>query len=206
MAKKSKPRLTVLVSSSIYGREPLLEQIAGWLGTFGYEVWNSHLGTLPIELNAGTYDTCIRAAERCDIFLGLITPRYGSGTDGEGGPAITHRELSRAIELRKPRLVLAHEHVVLARRIMMDLGYKGIEGRKELTLRKGAEVIDDLRLVDMYEEATQDHLDPKDRDDNWVQKYSSDADVGRYIGAQFGRYEEMEQFVARWREKMGNAS
>lgn len=54
MPKKAKPRLTVLVSSSIYGREPLLEQIAGWLGTFGYEVWNSHLGTLPIVLNAGT--------------------------------------------------------------------------------------------------------------------------------------------------------
>jgi len=63
---------------------------------------------------------CLIAVERCDIFFGIITPHYGSG-QAPGQPAITHQELRKAIELDKPRFMLAHEHVVNARRLLMDL-------------------------------------------------------------------------------------
>ncbi|HEY0026293.1 MAG TPA: DUF4062 domain-containing protein [Allosphingosinicella sp.] len=193
-------QLRVFVSSSVYGRESLLEQIGAILTGFGYEVWSSHLGTLPIVLNAGTYESCLRAAERCDIFFGLITPRYGSGNDGAGGPSITHREFDRAIELDKPRVVLAHEQVVLARRLVSDLGFGGKSGRARLKLT-GRGVIDDLRLIDMYEAATQEDKPILERDNNWVQKYQTDGEVLGFVGKQFGRYAEMEEFVQRWRER-----
>ena len=198
-------RLTVLISSSVYGREPLIEQIFAWLEMFGYEAWSSHVGSLPVELaiedDTQTYASCIRAAEQCDIFFGLITPRYGSGTDGAGGPAISELELAKAIELDKPRLILAHDQVVLARRLLMDLGFVGAAGRKALTLRKGAGVIDDLRLIDMYEAASQEDLPIPDRNNNWVQKYSNEADVRLYVERQFGRYAAMEAAVQRWRQR-----
>jgi hypothetical protein len=201
MVKAKKPRLTVLVSSSVYGKEPLLDLICAALDTFGYAVWNSHLGTLPVQLNAGTYASCLAAVERCDIFFGLITPHYGSGTDGAGGQAITHLELAKAIELDKPRLILAHEQVILARRLLIDLGFAGEKGRSGLKLRKGSEVIDDLRLIDMYEAATQEDRPIRERDNNWVQKYRTEADARRYVDAQFGRYSEMQGFVEEWRVK-----
>lgn len=204
MTKAKDSKLRVFVSSSVYGREPLLEQIGATLATFGYQVWNSHLGTLPIELNAGTYESCLKAAERCDIFFGIITSRYGSGTDGAGGPSITHLEFDKAIELDKPRLVLAHEQVVLARRLIADLGFVGKKGRDDLVLR-GSGVIDDLRLIDMYEAATQEDRPIPKRDNNWVQKYQNEAEVLRYVETQFGRYDEMEGFVQRWRDRRGRA-
>lgn len=204
MAKAARPKLRVFVSSSVYGREPLLDQIGAALAGFGYEVWNSHLGTVPLLLNAGTYASCLRAAERCDIFFCLITPRYGSGTDGADGLSITHLELNKAIDLDKPRVVLAHENVIIARRLLADIGYKDPAARAGLGLT-GKGVIDDLRLIDMYEAATQEGRPIPERDNNWVQKYQTDADVLRHVGAQFGRYAEMEDFVQRWRAKKGVA-
>jgi Domain of unknown function (DUF4062) len=196
---KKKAKLTVFISSSVYGREPLLEQVFAWIEGLGYEAWNSYMGTLPIGLRTGNYESCIKAAEMCDIFFGLITPRYGSGTDGVGGPAITQLEFEKAIELGKPRLVLAHEQVVNARRLLMDLGFKGHDGRKSLVLKKGAEIIDDLRLLDIYEAATQEDLPVPQRDNHWVQKYRTDSDVARYIERQFSRYSDMERAVVEWR-------
>lgn len=203
-AKKTQ-KLTVLISSSVYGKEPLLEQVASVLNGLGYEPWNSHLGTLPVILNASTYESCIKAVEACDIFFGLITPRYGSGTDGAGGPAITHLELNKAIELDKPRLMLAHEQVVHARRLLMDLGFSGTAGRKDLKLKKGAEIIDDLRLIDMYETATREELPIPARRGNWVQKYKSEQDVHRYLETQFGRYTEMQRFVEQLKSEKAAA-
>jgi hypothetical protein len=44
MAKKKK--LIVMVSSTVYGVEELLERIYAILTRFGYEVWMSHKGVL----------------------------------------------------------------------------------------------------------------------------------------------------------------
>ncbi len=43
------PRPTILVSSTVYGIEELLDRIYMVLTTFGYEVWMSHKGTLPVR-------------------------------------------------------------------------------------------------------------------------------------------------------------
>ena len=205
MARKGRQKLTVLISSSVYGREPLLEQMSAWLATFGYEVWNSHLGTLPVTPNRSSFESCIEAAAQCDIFLGLITPRYGSGTDGKGGRAITHLEFDKAIELDKPRFVLAHQQVLLARSLLKDLALGSVEARSRLKLRKGATVIDDLRIIDMYEAATQEDKPIPERNNNWVQKYDSDADVKRYVDSQFSRYRAMVNFVDDWRARKSTA-
>ena len=204
MGKKQKPKLSVLVSSSVYGKEALITLICTTLQTFGYDAWNSNFGTLPVHLNTGTYETCIKAVEDCDIFFGLITPQYGTGTDGAGGPAITHREFARAIELNKPRLVLAHNNVILARRLLMDLGIDAA-ARAKFTLKKGSPVIDDLRIIDMYDAAIQDDREIPDRDNNWVQRYHNDEDVKRYLVAQFSRYEAMERFVEEWQNSQKDA-
>ena len=42
MARK---KLTILVSSTVYGIEELLERVYTLLTGFGYEVWMSHAGT-----------------------------------------------------------------------------------------------------------------------------------------------------------------
>lgn len=184
-------KLTVMVSSTVYGVEELLDRVYSLLTAFGYEVWMSHKGTVPVSSNETAFESCLKAVEKCDLFLGIITPQYGSGVDATG-LSITHKEMKKAIELNKPRWFLAHDQVVFARRLLMDLGYKTQEQRSELTLRKGAASISNIKVIDLYEDATMEKLPLDDRQGNWVQKFDRDDDANLFVVAQFSRYQDVE--------------
>lgn len=194
----SNSKLTVLVSSTVYGIEELLDRVYTLLTSYGYEVWMSHKGTVPVRSDRTAFENCRAAVEKCDLFLGIITPRYGSGQDSKkpDEPSITHQEMRRAIELKKPRWILAHDHVVFARGLLTNLGFKGKDGRKKLTL-KARSILEDLRVLDLYEEATIDAEDIPlaDRDGNWVQKFNNTEDGSLFVGSQFFRYQEVEKFI-----------
>ena len=185
-------KLTVMVSSTVYGVEELLDRVYSLLTAFGYEVWMSHKGTVPVSSNETAFESCLKAVEKCDLFLGIITPQYGSGVDATG-LSITHKEMKKAIELNKPRWFLAHDQVVFARRLLMDLGYKTQEQRSELILRKGAASISNIKVIDLYEDATMEKLPLDDRQGNWVQKFDRDDDANLFVVAQFSRYQDVEQ-------------
>ena len=198
---KAKPKMKVMVSSSVRHKEPMLDQIYGLLNNLGYKVWMSYRGTVPNIPGQSALDSCITAVERCDIFFGIITPHYGSGVlPGQLG--ITHRELLKAIELGMPRFMLAHEQVVHARRFLMDLGYRDAAARAALNLRKGAVIIDDMRLIDMYESATREDLAPEERTDNWVQQYRMPPEALEFAEEQFSRADENRDYVDAWRAKV----
>jgi len=188
------PRPTILVSSTVYGIEELLDRIYTVLTTFGYEVWMSHKGTLPVRSDRTAFENCLAAVDACDLFLGLITPDYGSGRDGKE-ISITHQELQRAIASRKPRWLLAHQHVVFARRLLRDLGYSTPDERAKLTLTKGAKSLADLRLIDMYEEAILNTRPLPERHGNWVQEFGTDEEALLFASAQFSRMQEVERFL-----------
>lgn len=192
MAKKMK--LVVMVSSSVYGIEELLDRVYALLTAFGYEVWMSHKGTMPVFSDRSNFENCLAAVEKCDLFLGLITSHYGSGKEAKDELSITHREMLRAIELKKPRWVLSHSDVVFARSLLMNLGHGDAESRRALQLKKNT-VIDDLRVIDMYEAATLADKPIGERKGNWVQKFRSTEDAALYATAQFSRYQEVERFV-----------
>jgi len=188
-----KPRkLTVMISSNVYGIEELLERIYSLLFTAGYNVWMSHKGTMPVYSNKSALENCIKAVDDCDMFFGLITPYYGSS--GIAEISFTHEEMRRAIKIKKPRWILAHDHVIFARQLLKDLDY-GEEKRSELKINKKATSISDLRVIDMYEEATLDHVELSERRGNWVQKYQSDEDAQLFAFAQFSRYSEVDEFI-----------
>ena len=151
MAKKrDNSNVTVMVSSSVYGQEELLDRIYGILSNFGFEVWMSHKGTVPTNSNENTLESCLRAVQNCDFFLGIISPHYGSSINN--GLSITHLEFQEAIRLKKPRWFLVHDRVVFARQLLRYLGYKNSEQRSALTLKKNS-IFTDLKLIDMYEKA-----------------------------------------------------
>ncbi len=191
---KVNKKLVVLVSSTVYGIEELLDRIYGLLTKFGYEVWMSHKGTMPVFSSHSAFENCIQAVEKSDLFLGIITTSYGSGIE-ENGLSITHNELLKAIELKKPRWLLSHDHIVYARKLLEDLGFKGKEGRKDLILKNRASSLGDLRILQMYEDATLKNITAPDAKGNWVQKFSSDVDALLFATSQFSRYQEVEEFL-----------
>jgi hypothetical protein len=195
-AKRERP-LRILVSSVVYGYEDFLESIYAILGNFGYEVLMSHNGTIPIEPDISAMSSCLEAVEKCDVFLGLILPRYGSGKE-EGQPhSIVHREAIKAIELNKPRWFLVHEHVAIARQLLLP--YRDESKKPQFVLKPGIEfqataVLSDLRVLELYELAMRHDIpEVKDRKGNWVQTYGTDEDARLFANAQFRRCRELEQ-------------
>ena len=209
-----KKRLTIMVSSTVYGIEELLEQIYALLSGFGYEVWCSHKGTVQVYPNQTALGSCLTAVEKCDLFLCIITPQYGSGVI-PGRLGFTHQELLKAIQLNKPRWILAHNHVPFARSLFIKLGCHTAEHRESLLAKIGyttkkhldafkkreQAVIDDFRVIDMYDAAIRRDLKTyQDRTGNWVQKFTSDQDANLFATAQFGRYAEIEEFLRNYFE------
>jgi hypothetical protein len=105
---------SIMVSSTVHGFEPLLDQVFAALQGFGYRVWMSHKGTIPVHSRNTAFQSCLEAVEHCDAFLGIITGRYGSGV-ASGERSITHQEIRRAVELDKLRWFLVHRDVTVAR-------------------------------------------------------------------------------------------
>ena len=193
---KTKRRPTILVSSSVYGVEELLDRIYAILTSFGYDVWMSRSGTLSVRSDRTAFENCLNAVDKCDLFLGIITTSYGTGIDERSGHSITHLEIKRAIELNKPRWLLTHDQVVFARRFLNDLGHKTPADRGKLYLKKGAKSITDLRVIDMYEDAIRHHIEPlSERYGNWVQEFSTNEAANVFITAQFSRFQEVENFL-----------
>lgn len=195
---KADTKLTILVSSTVYGIEELLDRVYVLLTAYGYDVWMSHKGTVPVRSDRTAFENCLAAVEKCDLFLGIITPHYGSGQDKKNPDelSITHQEVQLAIKLKKPRWLLAHDHVVFAWSLLKNIGHKGKAGRKKLKADfKSTPILDDLRVLDLYEEAIVDGIPLADRDGNWVQKFRSTEDGSIFVGSQFFRYQEVEQFI-----------
>ena len=190
----TKPKLIIMVSSTVYGIEELLERIYAILTTFGYEVWMSHKGTVPVISTKSAFENCLHAVEQCDLFLNIITTHYGSGKASANDISITHQELLRAIELNKPRWILAHDQVVFARTLLLNLGFTNHAQRAVLNLKRN-NIIDDLRVIDMYEAAIRHEVLVEDRKGNWVQKFVTNDDAQLYASAQFYRYQEVERFL-----------
>lgn len=190
--KNKKP--IILVSSTVYGVEELLNLIYKLLTIMGYEVWMSHKGTMPVSSKNSAFKNCIDAVKKCDLFLGIITTQYGSGV-ANGELSITHQEILKAIELNKPRWILAHDQVVFARKLLSDLGYKTVKERNALTLKPKPTSISDIRVIQMYEDAIKNHVPLKERQGNWVQKFDRDYDANLFVVAQFSRYQEAEECI-----------
>jgi len=185
------------VSSTVYGYEEFLESIYALLETFGYDVVMSHKGTVPIDPELSAMNNCLEAVKECDLFLGLILPRYGSGKESTDGLSITHREALRAIEVNKPRWFLVHEHVAIARQLLEP--YRDETRKPEFKLKPGIEfkptaILSDLRVLELYEAAMRhDVSNVAERRGNWVQPYGPDDDARLFATAQFRRYRELAE-------------
>jgi hypothetical protein len=195
--KKEERRLRILVSSTVYGYEEFLESIYALLETFGYDVVMSHKGTVPIDPELSAMNNCLEAVKECDLFLGLILPRYGSGKESTDGLSITHREALRAIEVNKPRWFLVHEHVAIARQLLEP--YRDETRKPDFKLKPGIEfkptaILSDLRVLELYEAAMRhDVSNVAERRGNWVQPYGPDDDARLFATAQFRRYRELAE-------------
>lgn len=191
--RNGKPIL--MISSSVYGHESLLDQMYAILSRFGYTVWMSHRGTLPTDSRYTAFENCLRAVDSCDLFLGVITGRYGSGKPKDGSESIVHQEMRRAIALKKPRWFLVQYEVTVARELLKQFRYDAQGEQIPFTLRRNA-VLDDVRVLDMYEEAIRQNTPLPERLGNWAQSYRTQSEALEILRAQFSNRNRIQKIVA----------
>ncbi len=205
--KNVKKRPIVMVSSSVYHQTDLLDAIYNLLLAMGYEVWMSHKGTIPVNSNETTIDSCLKAVAKCDLFLGIITDYYGTTVSGKF--SATHLEMKKAIELNKPRWFLVNEKVVFVKNILNKLHIKN----KSNAVFEKIDVNDvfigkidkgipqspffDTRNIQMYEDAVEKVKDKTTGEITvkWVQAYKEDNDATLFVNSQFSSYEEVRNLI-----------
>ncbi len=163
-------KLKIMVSSTVYGSQDILEQIAAILRQqFGYEVIMSKEGSVYVSVEHfnDTEGACLQAVNDCDLFLGIIFPRYGSG--------ITHKEFKEAVRIGKPRWFVAHEKIEYLRKLFDSYLFDENNQRTNFEIKKNA-VLDSIKVVDMYTDVVKH---------NWVQSFTNPGELLFFIEQQF---------------------
>jgi hypothetical protein len=185
-----------MVASTVHGFKDQLQQICAILATYGYEVWNSDIGTFQVYPYGSNKESCVKAAKKCDLFVGIARPYYGSGVIGDR--SITHEEFRAAIALNKPRWFLVHHDVVCARGLLKPYMFKKNGERTKFRLKKNP-IINDIRVIDLYHDAIQDNVAPPDRKGHWVQEYYTFPEALVYLDAQLKDVNEVRNICKKMR-------
>jgi hypothetical protein len=172
----TKKKLKIMVSSTVYHFRTELEQLCSTLKGHGYHVLNNEIGTIYPIPGKSPEESCIAAIDECDFFFGIILPFYGSG--------ITHSEFKHAIAINKPRGFLAHHDVAFTRQLLQQFMYDEHKVRTAFALIKKTPVMDNLAVIDMYNEAVGDGLPLNKR--LWAQEfYKYYLDGAIFVDTQF---------------------
>ena len=99
------------------------------------------------------------------------------------GRSVTHRELLRAIQEDKLRWFLVHRDIMLARQILKQFRFDD-DGRQKNLDFKRTPVLDDIRVLDMYDDAVGRDIAYEHRSGNWAQPYSTDQEALLFIRTQ----------------------
>ncbi len=199
--------IKVFVSSTVYDFEATLNKIFATLDSYGYDVYMSKAGTIPIDSRRSNLVNCVEAVDECDVFLGVIRPLVGSGILKKGARSITAQEFDKAFELPMPRFVLADYRVAFAhdffRLVSQDLAAIPDYYSKKEIMEDGSEV--EVRKpnltihaepVELYRIAIQNHIRPaEDRIGNWAQPYKDEGDIMQFIEFQFKDVERIKALI-----------
>ncbi|MCA6369498.1 MAG: DUF4062 domain-containing protein [Cytophagales bacterium] len=171
-------KVKIMVGSTVYGFEDQLSQIVAQLNTLGYEVLNSHYGSIKVNPHLSNLDNCLKAVDECDLFLGIIRPYCGTGNIGEKN--ITFEEIKEAIRLKKPYWFLVHRDVVYTRLLLKKVKLKSDDEVMFMDNR-----LFDKLSVEMYEYVIKNHIPVTLRNGNWAQEFYRLDEMMVYINAQF---------------------
>lgn len=192
--------IKVFVASTVYNFQTELNKIYELLDGYGYDVLNSHKGSLLIDSSESNLQNCIDAVNECDVFVGFIRPDYGSGVLEKGGKSITHIEFETAVARKIPRFIMADYRVTFTRSLIRKADVEN-SGTK-ININSGNihfndNKIMDIRCVQLYEEMVKDKMPPITRKGNWVQEYVNLEDIRLHLDSQFKYPDRIKKLMVK---------
>jgi hypothetical protein len=179
----------------VFGIEDLLEQIHAVLTGWGYRVWMSHKGTIPTDPRRSNEQNCVVAASTCDLFLGIITGRHGSG--------IFQKEVAAAVSSGRLRWFLVHHDINVARQLLRQYRFDSAERPLNPLFTRTA-VLESLEVLATYETAIQHHVPIDQRAGNWAQEFFRNDDALAFVKTQFQDTARVRDLVREHGASHGN--
>lgn len=188
-------KIEIMVASSVYSYEDQINQVCGLFEQMGYHPINSHYKTLPTDPSKSNLENCLEAVRNCDAFFGILRPNYGSGVIGS--TSITHEEMKKAVELKKPRWFVAHRDIRVARILLKQYRFKDDGSPNELFVYRPNRLLDDIRVIDMYEDTIQNNIPPEERVGHWTDEFFDFNDIKKVINTQFGDRDRILDIITK---------
>lgn len=191
-------KIEIMVASSVYNYEDQINEICGILEQMGYHPISSHYKTMLTDPSKSNLENCLLAAQKCDAFFGIIRPFYGSGIIGE--TSITHEEMKTAIALKKPRWFIAHRDIRVARELFKQYRYHPDKSLNPEFVYKPTKLLDDIRVIDMYDDTILNNINPAERIGHWTDEYYTIQDIKKVIHTQFSDKERILDIIKKMNE------
>ena len=86
--------------------------------------------------------------------------------------------------LKKPRWFLVHRDVTFARQLLKPYRFEADGTRTGFTLKKNP-VLDDVRVIDLYDDVIQSGTPVGDRKGHWAQEFYRLPEALTYLNSQF---------------------
>jgi len=188
-------KIEIMVASSVYGYEDQLNQICGLFEQMGYHPVNSHYKTMPTDPSKSNLENCLVATQNCDAFFGILRPFYGSGIIGD--TSITHEEMKLAINLKKPRWFIAHRDIRVARVLLKQYMFKGDGTRNNDFQYQSTKLLDDIRLIALYNDTIQNDIPAEERVGHWTEEYFDLDDIKKVIQTQFSDQDRVLDIIEK---------
>ena len=188
-------KIEIVVASTVYGYEDQLNQICGLFEQMGYQPISSHYKTMPTDPSKSNLENCLIAVENSDAFFGVLRPFYGSGIIGY--TSITHEEMKRAIELKKPRWFVAHRDIRVARELFKQYRYMPDKSTNPAFTYHPTKLMDDIRVLDMYNDTILNDIDPAERIGHWTDEFYNFKDIEKVIQTQFTKKERILDIIRK---------
>lgn len=188
-------KIEVMIASTVYQYEDQLNQICGIFMQMGYHPVNSHFRTMPVNPALSNKENCLEAVRNCDCLFGIIRPVYGTGVIGN--TSITHEEMKLAIVLKKPRWFVVHRDIRVARVLLKQYQYNNDGSRNPAFIYNSTSLIDDIRLIDLYNDTIQNDVPPEQRVGHWTDEYFKLDDIKEVIQTQFGDKNRILNIIQR---------
>uniref|UniRef100_UPI0040477AA3 DUF4062 domain-containing protein n=2 Tax=Roseivirga sp. TaxID=1964215 RepID=UPI0040477AA3 len=191
-------KIEIMVASSVIGYEDQVEQVCGLFEQMGYQPISSHYRTMPVDPSKSNLENCLTAVENCDAFFGILRPFYGTGVIG--ATSITHEEMKKAIELKKPRWFVAHRDIRVARVLLKQYRYLPDEVLNPAFEYRPNKLMDDIRVIDMYNDTILNDIPPEERVGHWTDEYFKIKDIEKVIETQFADMDRIFDIIEKMKK------
>jgi hypothetical protein len=188
-------KIEVMVATSVYGYEDQINQICGLFQQMGYHPINSHYRTMPTDPSMSNLDNCLKVAGNCDAFFGILRPYYGTGVIGD--TSIIHEEMKLAINLKKPRWFIAHRDIRVARVLLKQYMFNVDGSPNDDFQYQSTRLLDDIRVIDMYNDTIQNDIPPEERVGHWTEEYFDLDDIKKVIQTQFSDQDRILDIIEK---------